>query len=107
MDFARLKMDVIAFANRGSVLDAVIDTLVDFGQTALEDRLRIPPMEYSPAETVYLANGARRIAVPSDYLELKYLCFTDQIPSPVNATFTAGAGTLAAGTYYYRVTAIN
>ena len=29
------------------------------------------------------------------------------IATPVNAAFTAGAGTLAIGTYYYRVTAIN
>ena len=29
------------------------------------------------------------------------------LATPVNATFTAGSGTLAAGTYYYRVTALS
>jgi len=107
MDFAKLKIDTLAFANRGAVLDAVIDTLIGFGQEALEDRLRIPPMEYSPSETTYLPSGARRVAAPTDYLELKYLCFTNKIPAPVNGTHTSGAGTLIAGTYYYRVSAIN
>ncbi len=30
-----------------------------------------------------------------------------RIPAPVNAVFTAGAGTLATATYYYRVSALN
>ena len=33
--------------------------------------------------------------------------FDRSIPAPVNATFTAGAGTLATATYYYRVSALN
>lgn len=33
--------------------------------------------------------------------------FDRSIPAPVNETFTAGAGTLATATYYYRVSALN
>lgn len=32
---------------------------------------------------------------------------TEQVSTPVNAAFTTGAGTLAPGTYYYRVSALN
>lgn len=81
--------------------------LVEFGQRYMEDILRLPEMEHTPDETVYLASGSNNIALLSDYLELKHIAFTDQLRSPINSTFTVGAGSLSAATYYYRVSAIN
>jgi hypothetical protein len=45
-------------------------------------------------------------AVSTGAIETKGLVST-ALSTPVNATFTAGAGTLTTGTYYYRVTALN
>lgn len=107
MTYDDLLLNVKEFANRGDVLDGVLSTLIKWGQEALEDELRIPDMEYTPADNPYLAKGTNKILIPSDHLELKALTFTDQLPAPVNAAFTSGAGSLGAGTYYYRVSALN
>ena len=107
MNFESLKLDVANWANRGGLLDSVLDTLVEFGQEHLEQTLKIPALEASPAGTAYLAEGNNRITLPADYAELKYLCFTDALIPPTNATHTSNTGSLGAGTYYYRVSAIN
>lgn len=104
-NYTNLCIDVANWLNNDS-LEGVIPTFISHGQEALEDEMRIPAMEYQ-AETPYIPKGRNYIDIPSDYIEAIYLCLTDQIPSPVNAAFTAGAGTLAAGTYYYRVSAVN
>ena len=117
MDYYELQVTLAEWLNKDN-MSHVIPTLIGFGQDTIEqegiekDRggLRIPAMEYTVQDvppTPYLAKNANSITLPSDYIEMIYLALTDQIPSPVNATFTSGAGALGAGTYYYRVSAIN
>lgn len=111
MNYSELVVNIADWLNRDD-LERVIPSFISFGQTYIEDELlkrdiMVPDMESTPSYTPFLAKDTRDIDVPSDYHELKYLAFTDQLPSPINAAFTAAAGTLAAGTYYYRVTALN
>ena len=60
---------------------------------------------------LYLSNGENTLGfenlVPLVLNKINQIEFFRILESPVNIAFTAGAGTLAIGTYYYRVTAIN
>ena len=114
MNYTQLKLDIQSWTNNNNAeITAALPTLVSLGQKKLEDILikegiALPMMEaFSSAITPSVPLGSNNIALPSDYLKMIYLQLTDELPSPVNAAFTSGAGTLAAGTYYYRVSAIN
>lgn len=104
MNYTELKL---AIENASLRTDLDLPLVIKFGQSYLEDLLRIPEMEHTPDGTTYIPNGDTRISIPSDYIELKRISITDQLRRPINATFTSAAGSLAAGTYYYRVSALN
>lgn len=106
-DYARLIENIADWLNDREDLKRVFPAFLSFAQKDLEDEVKAPDMSTNPSTTLYLAKGSNQIDIPSDYLELNYLCLTDQLPSPVNAVHAAGAGIIVAGTYYYRVSAIN
>ena len=88
-----------------------IDTIISLGQTELESLIiadgdGLPFMESSPIYTPGLLTDTNSFQLPNDYLSMLYIAPTDQLSSPV-VSLVGTTGTLTAGTYYYRVTAIN
>lgn len=111
MYYVDLKLKIAEWLLKDNA-DSVIPNFIKWGQEYIENELiktdlAVPDMEYESPTTTYLAKDANSIGVPSDLIELKYFYFTDQIRTPVNTAHTSGAGTLGAGTYYYRVSAVN
>lgn len=109
-NLTQLKLDIKNISINGS-LDPFLDTIIASAEDYLENVLvtndsRLPEMEALLSYTPAITSGTNNIPLPSDYLEMIYLQITDQLPSPV-VTLSSAAGTLLAGTYYYRVTAIN
>lgn len=110
-DFFRLKNDINDLISDKIVHSNIIPKVILFGQKKLEDLLllegiSLPLLEASYSYTPYLAINTNYIPIPSDYLQLIHLQITDQIYSP-EVTLSSTTGTLAANTYYYRVTATN
>lgn len=110
-DYFRLKNDVSDLISNNITHSNIIPKSIYFGQKKLEDLLLfegigLPLTEASYDYTPYLAINTNSIPVPSDYLQLIHLQTTDQLYDSV-VTLSSAAGTLAAGTYYYRVTATN
>lgn len=71
MNYAELSMAIADWANKDQI-DKVLPTIIRFGQRDLEDALRIRPMEYLPT-TSTLAAATATLAMPTDFLEVKYL----------------------------------
>lgn len=87
MNFTDLKLAVKDVTLRTD-MDVIIPRLITFGQKSLERGVTNP----RTGQFISLRpQSMRHIPKP--------------LSTPVNAAFTAGAGTLGAGTYYYRVTA--
>lgn len=112
MDFTSLKLDIQNWSLRND-LDDVLPTIAAYGQKKLEDLILedgvgLSYMEGSLTYTPSLLAGTNTFTLPTDYMELQYLALTDQLPSPVITVADGGAITsgLAAGTYYYRVSAL-
>lgn len=112
MNYTSLKLDIQNWTlNNSPEFTSVIPTIISFGQTKLEDLIMedgngLIFMESSPSYTPSLLKDTNSFALPANYMEMLYLALTDQLPSPV-ITLSSAAGTLAASTYYYRVTATN
>lgn len=92
-------------------IDVDAPLIISFGQTELEnliiaDGIGIPSMEKSLAYTPGLLIDTNSFQLPTDYLSMLYIAPTDQLPSPI-VSLSSTSGTLTAGTYYYRVTAVN
>lgn len=92
-------------------IDTAAPLLISFGQIELEnlimaDGIGLPSMEKSLSFTPGLLKDTNSFQLPTDYLSMLYIAPTDQLPSPV-VSLSSTSGTLTAGTYYYRVTAIN
>jgi len=106
-DVLQIKVKSFIYNTSDDVISMIPD-FIKWGQNELEKKLRIRGMKYTVPNNPYLAKDSRRIAIPSDYLEVNYLLFTDQLHPPILSAFTKeSGGSLAAGTYYYRVSSIN
>ncbi len=109
MNYIELQAKLSNWLNKSNA-DIVVPDFIRWGQAWIEDEIllgnmRTPIMEFESSTTTYIPKGTNLISVPSDYLELIYINLTDQLITPIPLTFTAGAGTLIGGTYYYRITA--
>ena len=108
--YTQLKLDIQDFTIKYDY-GTFIDTLISLGQTELENQIiadgyGIEFMKASPAYTPGLLVGTNSFQLPDDYLLMIYIALTNQLPSPI-VSLSNTSGSLAAGTYYYRVTAIN
>ena len=103
MNYTELKI-IVGEKTLGCGIDPGI--LISLGQKYLEDTLRVHETKHLPDTTPYLPTGKMTLPLPSDYLDMIYLHITDQLHSPSGINFSTAAGSLAGGTYYYRVSAI-
>lgn len=73
MNYATLSQAIMDWLNKDNI-HAVLPSLIRFGQTDLENKLRIRPMEYIPANAAVTA-GTGSLDIPDSFafLELKYL----------------------------------
>lgn len=108
--YTQLKLDIQDLTLKDN-FGSFLDTIIFIGQEKLEklimiDGVGLPFMESSPTYTPGLLKDTNRFSLPADYLQMLYIALTDQLPSPI-ISLVSTTGTLAAGTYYYRVSAIN
>lgn len=103
MNYTELKI-IVGEKTLGCGVDPAI--LISLGQKYLEDTLRLHETKHLPDTTPFLPTGKMTLPLPSDYLDMIYLHITDQLNSPSGINFSTAAGSLAGGTYSYRVSAI-
>lgn len=89
MNFIDLKLTVSDFINSAGK-DAIIPRFIAFGQKSLERGIINPKTGHFIS---LRPQSMRHIPKP--------------LSTPINAAFTSGTGTLGAGTYYYRIVAID
>ena len=109
-DYTQLRIDLLDLILNES-LEPNLERFINSGQDYLEKIVLIrgygfPFLEASPSYTPAILESTNTFELPTDYMMMLYITPTDQLGSPV-VTLSAGTGSLAAGTYYYRVTALN
>lgn len=108
--YTQLRLDLLNLILNNS-LKPSLERFISIGQDYLEKIVLnrgygFPFLEASPLYTPAILEATNTFELPTDYMMMLHLTPTDQLGSPV-VTLTSGTGSLAAGTYYYRVTALN
>lgn len=108
--YTQLKLDILNYSLNNSI-ESALSSIIRFGQEELERIVLergygLSFMEKSLQYTPGILADTNTFQLPDDYLEMLYISPSNQLISP-SISLSSTSGTLNAGTYYYRVTAIN